>query len=159
MLSYQEPPDEREGLDLYPTQKTTKLLTRIISAASGLGDIVLDCFVGSGVVAKVAQRLGRRWIGCDINKEGILHTAQRLRVTVSRQVGMGESTQPPLQGLGSENPRPAQLGFTVWRVNDYDLQIQHNEAANLAVELLGVERTRTDGFFNGTLSRSLVKIA
>jgi hypothetical protein len=55
-------------------------------------------------------------------------------------------------------PPPAQLGFTVWRVNDYDLQIQHNEAVALACEHLGVERTRTDRFFDGTRGRALVKI-
>lgn len=48
-------------------------------------------------------------------------------------------------------PKPAQLSFSVWRVNDYDLQIQHNEAVNLACEHIGVERTRTDAFFDGTL--------
>jgi hypothetical protein len=51
-----------------------------------------------------------------------------------------------------------QLGFTVWRVNDYDLQIQHNEAVELACEHIGIERSRTDGFFDGTLGKRLVKI-
>jgi hypothetical protein len=53
---------------------------------------------------------------------------------------------------------PAQLAFTTWRVNDYDLQVQHNEAINLAAEFLGVQRTRTDPYFDGTLGRSLVKV-
>ena len=39
MLSYQELTNERQGLDLYPTQKTVKLLTRLISAASDVGDL------------------------------------------------------------------------------------------------------------------------
>jgi hypothetical protein len=51
-----------------------------------------------------------------------------------------------------------QLAFTIWRVNDYDLSIQHNEAVNLACEHIGVDRTRTDSFFDGTLGKSLVKI-
>lgn len=86
MLSYQETPDEREGLDLYPTQKTTKLLTRIISAASDPGDLVMDCFAGSGVVAKVAQKLSRRWICCDINKGAIQTTAKRLQSIIAGQI-------------------------------------------------------------------------
>jgi len=45
MPSYQEPPDERDGLDLFPTQKTTKLVTRIVASASDPGRIVMDCFV------------------------------------------------------------------------------------------------------------------
>ena len=57
-----------------------------------------------------------------------------------------------------KTPEPAQLAFTVWRVNDYDLSIQHNEAVNLACEHIGIQRTRTDAYFDGTLGKSLVKI-
>ncbi len=60
--------------------------------------------------------------------------------------------------MGSQTPEPAQLGFAVYRVNDYDLQIQHNEAFNLAVEHLGMTRTKTDAFFDGTLGKKLIKI-
>lgn len=161
MLSYQELPNEREGLDLYPTQKTSKLLTRIISAASVPGGIVMDCFCGSGVAMKVAQKLGRRWVGCDINKGAIQTTANRLQAIISEQVGNdSQATQGELSGMeaGDEEPQPMQFGFTVWRVNDYDLQIQHNEAVNLAAEHIGIQRTRTDTYFDGTHGRSLCKI-
>ncbi len=57
-----------------------------------------------------------------------------------------------------ETPQPAQLSFAVYRVNDYDLQIQHNEAFNLAIDHLGMTRTKTDSFFDGTLGKKLVKI-
>jgi hypothetical protein len=53
---------------------------------------------------------------------------------------------------------PAQLSFAVYRVNDYDLQIQHNEAVNLACEHIGITRTKTDAFFDGTLGKKIVKI-
>ncbi len=163
MLSYQETPDEREGLDLYPTQKTTKLVTRIISAASDPGDLVMDCFAGSGVVAKVAQKLGRRWIGCDINKGAIQTTAKRLQTIIAAQIEAQQqspltlSLSPPSEARENDGS-PAQVAFTVWRVNDYDLTIQHNEAVNLACEHIGIQRTRTDVYFDGTLGRSLVKI-
>ena len=52
----------------YPTQKPEELLRRIILAASNEGDIVCDCFAGSGTVAAVAEKLNRRWILCDIGK-------------------------------------------------------------------------------------------
>lgn len=45
---------------------------------------------------------------------------------------------------------PAQLSFSTWRVNDYDLQIQHNEAVALACDYLGVTRTRADSYFDGS---------
>lgn len=145
---------ERED---YPTQKPELLLERIISVSSRPGDLVLDSFVGSGTTAAVAQKLGRRWIGCDINKGAIQTTAMRLQTIIADQ-----ATGRSQHDLGVDQtaaPVPAQLSFTTWRVNDYDLQIQHNEAVNLAVELLGVERTRVDGFFDGTLGKALVKIA
>ena len=53
---------ERTG---YSTQKPMKLLTRIISASSNPGDIVLDPFCGCGTACDAAQRLGRKWIGID----------------------------------------------------------------------------------------------
>lgn len=159
MLSYQEPPDEREGCELYPTQKTTALITRIVAAASDEGDIIMDCFGGSGVVAKVAQRLGRRWIVCDINKGAVQTTSKRLQTVMERQALAQRIGQGSLMDTGDGAPVPAQLSFTVWRINDYDLQIQHNEAVNLACEHIGIERIRTGGFFDGVLGRSLVKIS
>jgi adenine-specific DNA-methyltransferase len=63
----------------YPTQKPEALLDRILNTASDPGDLVIDCFVGSGTTAAVAQKLGRRWIGCDINKGAIQTTSKRLQ--------------------------------------------------------------------------------
>jgi DNA modification methylase len=62
----------------YPTQKTEGLLQRIIETASDPGDLVLDAFVGSGTSVAVAQKLGRRWIGCDDNWGAIRTTARRV---------------------------------------------------------------------------------
>ena len=147
-----------EKLD-YPTQKNENLAGRIVRASSSHGDLVLDCFIGSGTVAAVAQKLGRRWIGCDINKGAIQTTSKRLQTIINEQIAAGAMAAPGLPGMDAEKvSKPAQLSFTVWRVNDYDLQIQHNEAVNLACEHIGVTRTKTDAFFDGTLGKRLVKI-
>jgi len=140
----------------FPTQKNENILARIIRASSNPGDIVLDCFIGSGTTAAVAQKLGRRWIGADINKGAIQTTETRLAAIIEDQARAASSEQLAMES--SETARPAQLGFTVSRVNDYDLQIQHNEAVNLAVEHLGADRTKTDSFFQGTLGRELLYI-
>lgn len=55
----------------YPTQKPKSLLERIIKASSNEGDLVADFFCGSGTTMRVAERLGRRWIGCNLDKVGI----------------------------------------------------------------------------------------
>lgn len=146
------PADVKQKTD-YPTQKPDALLELAVLAYSQPGHLVLDAFIGSGTTAVAAQRLGRRWIGCDINKGAIQTTAKRIQDVIQEQIGSGERLDD-----GEGPTPPAQLAFTTWRVNDYDLQIQHNEAVNLACEHLGVERTRTDRFFDGTLGKSLVKI-
>ena len=148
---------EKEG---FPTQKPEALLDRVISASSNPGDLVLDCFIGSGTTAAVAQKLGRRWIGCDINKGAIQTTSKRLQSIILDQVveQRGQQTELEVEDQEDAPLRPAQLSFTTWRVNDYDLQVQHNEAVALACEHIGVERTRSDGFFDGTLGKRLVKI-
>jgi hypothetical protein len=60
----------------YPTQKPEELLERIIKASSNENDLVLDCFCGSGTTAAVAEKLGRRWITCDLGRFAI-HTARK----------------------------------------------------------------------------------
>lgn len=61
----------------YATQKPEKLLERIIKASSNKGDLVCDFFGGSGTTATVAERLGRRWITCDIGKPASLIMRKR----------------------------------------------------------------------------------
>jgi len=145
--------NERLG---YPTQKPIQLLEHVICSSSDRGGLVLDCFIGSGTTAAVAQKLGRRWIGCDINKGAIQTTSKRLQNIITEQL---ESTKDK-ELITDENapPAPAQFSFSVHRVNDYDLQIQHNEAVALACEHIGVTRSKSDPYFDGTQGKRLVKI-
>lgn len=62
----------------YPTQKPEALIERIIKASTNPGDIVFDCFMGSGTTQAVAMKLGRRFIGADINLGAIQTTTKRL---------------------------------------------------------------------------------
>ena len=66
----------KERID-YATQKPETLLERIIKASSNEGDLVCDFFGGSGTTAAVAERLGRRWITCDIGKPASLVMRKR----------------------------------------------------------------------------------
>jgi len=67
--------NERVGFD---TQKPEALLRRIILASSNPGDLVADFFCGSGTTLAVAEKLGRRWIGCDLSRYAIHITRKRL---------------------------------------------------------------------------------
>ena len=124
----------------YPTENSEKLLERVISCASDEDDIVLDCFMGSGTTQAVAQKLNRRWIGADINKGSIQTTIKRLQKIIKNQ----KDTKYP--------------SFSHYKVNDYDLQLLRTEAIELAIQHLGIERTKTDIFFEGNLGNKLVKI-
>lgn len=62
----------------YPTQKPEALLARVIEASSSPGDLVADFFVGSGTTAAVAEKLGRRWIACDLGRFAVHTTRKRL---------------------------------------------------------------------------------
>jgi DNA modification methylase len=66
----------------YPTQKPETLLERIIKSSSNEGDLVLDCFVGSGTTAAVAEKLNRKWIVCDLGRFSI-HTTRKRLLSVS----------------------------------------------------------------------------
>lgn len=77
IMSFQQAATSTELLG-YPTQKPEKLIKRIILASSNPGDIVFDCFMGSGTTQAVAMKLGRRFIGADINLGAIQTTTKRL---------------------------------------------------------------------------------
>lgn len=63
----------------YPTEKNPALLSRIIEASSNPGDLVMDCYAGSGTTLVAASNLGRRWIGADRSQEAIDTIIHRLR--------------------------------------------------------------------------------
>ncbi len=128
----------------FTTQKPEALLERIIKASSNPDDLVFDCFIGSGTTAAVAQELGRRWIGCDINKGAIQLTSIRLQKIIQEQIKNKQTKYP---------------SFALYKVNNYDLKILQTEATELAIKHLGINRMRTDSFFDGTLGKNeLVKI-
>lgn len=67
---------ERTG---YLTQKPEALLDRIIKASSNENSIVADFFAGSGTTLAVAEKLGRKWIGCDMNEQAVEISRKRLK--------------------------------------------------------------------------------
>jgi adenine-specific DNA-methyltransferase len=78
----------------YPTEKPPAMLARIIEASSNPGDLVLDCYSGSGTTLAVASTLRRRWIGCDRSEEAITTTLRRFELGTER---MGDFINAPSQ--------------------------------------------------------------
>jgi adenine-specific DNA-methyltransferase len=76
-LDVKDPHNQNVKITGYPTEKNIELVRRIIGASSNPGDIVLDCFSGSGTTLAAAASLNRRWIGIDNSVEAIRATLRR----------------------------------------------------------------------------------
>ena len=150
ILGIANQPGESVG---FATQKINKLLERVIISSSNPGDIVLDCFIGSGTTAAVAQKLGRRWIGCDINKRAIQITAKRIQKIIQSQLNSSNRSNAEKEINTAKYPI-----FAIYKVNNYDLKLLKTEATELAIKHIGIRRVKTDPFFEGTLGKSVVKI-
>lgn len=129
----------------YPTQKPEALIERIIKASTNEGDIVADFFMGSGTTQAVAQKLGRKWIGCDINIGAIQTTTKRLNQIIEDQ--QKEKTK----GFKGS------LGFKILNVNDYDVFKNEIEAKEIVMEMYGVEPVKRT-YFDGVLDKNFVKV-
>ncbi|MBC7081257.1 MAG: site-specific DNA-methyltransferase [Thermoplasmatales archaeon] len=75
----------------FPTQKPEALLERIVLASSNEGDIVADFFSGSGTLARVAEKLGRRWVCCDISKYAI-HLTRKTLLDIENTKSLGRKS-------------------------------------------------------------------
>ncbi|MCI7532906.1 MAG: site-specific DNA-methyltransferase [Lachnobacterium sp.] len=128
---------EREN---YPTQKPEELLKKIILASSNEGDIVFDCFMGSGTTQTVAMKLGRRFIGADINLGAIQTTTKRL-ITATKDLDATKYT-----------------GFEVYNVNNYDFFRNPVEAKELIIDALGIQKFDSSTIYDGELDGWMVKI-
>jgi site-specific DNA-methyltransferase (adenine-specific)/adenine-specific DNA-methyltransferase len=141
----------------YPTQKPEALLERIISASSNPGDLVLDCFMGSGTTQAVAMKLGRRFIGVDINLGAVQITTKRL-LQVAQELGQN----PPQLELGTEGednaPSTFYTGFEVYNVNHYDIFRNPVEAKELLLDALEVNRLQPGHLFDGEKDGRMIKV-
>ena len=128
----------------YPTQKPENLIERLIKASSDPGDIVFDGFMGSGSVQAIAMKLGRRFIGADINAGAIQTTIKRLINTADE--------------LKSKSDKKYYIGFSVYNVNQYDIFRNELEAKDLIIKALEIEPLNSGSIFDGTKDEYKVKI-
>jgi adenine-specific DNA-methyltransferase len=127
-------PVASERLD-YPTQKPERLLERIITASCPSGGLVFDCFMGSGTTQAVAMKLGRRFIGADINLGAIQTTTKRL-------IGVADA----LRQKGLDGEIRHFTGFELHNVNHYD--VFRNPKDGRMVKIMPVNRISTRADLN-----------
>lgn len=135
----------------YPTQKPETLIERIIKASSNPDDIVFDCFMGSGTTQAVAMKLGRRFIGADINLGAI-------QVTTKRLISVAEDLQPKARKLIEEDETTKYTGFEVFNVNHYDVFRNPVQAKELLIEALEIQPLPASLVWDGEKDGRLVKI-
>lgn len=147
------PPNHSAEWVKYPTQKPEALLERVLLASSKPGDIVFDCFMGSGTTQAVAMKLGRRFIGSDINLGAVQTTSKRLLVIAegieAKRVSLLDSDDEELQKF---------TGFEVLNVNNYDFFRNPVEARQLLIEALEVQPFPAANVWDGELDGRMVKI-
>jgi adenine-specific DNA-methyltransferase len=78
--------------EVFDTPKPESLIQRIVEIASSPGDLVLDCYLGSGTTAAVSHKCNRRYIGIEQGEHAVTHCAKRLNLVVDgEQQGISES--------------------------------------------------------------------
>jgi len=148
----------------YPTQKPEALLERIILASSNPGDIIFDCFMGSGTTQAVAMKLGRRFIGADINLGAIQTTTKRL-INVSKDLkkeGTQLFTDEQLLIAADDDPEilggNQYTGFSVYNVNHYDIFRNPVQAKDILLQALEIQALPGNSIYDGEKDGRMVKI-
>lgn len=127
----------------YPTQKPEKLVERLMRAFTNEGDLVFDCFMGSGTTQAVASKLNRRYFGADINLGSVQTTSKRLLNIINKNNNLFSTFI---------------TGFEVYNVNNYDFFRNPIEARDLLIEALSIQKFSAANVFDGELDGRHVKI-
>lgn len=163
---------ERTG---YPTQKPENLVEKILKTTTDPGDLVFDCFMGSGTTQAVAMKLGRRFIGADINLGAVQTTTKRLLKVAEtlKQVQGGSPSQRNSHAelvsasqkdlFGNETPKQVPCdtfytGFEVYNVNDYEFFRNELEAKRLICEAMGMEQLTDSNVYDALYEGRKVSI-
>jgi site-specific DNA-methyltransferase (adenine-specific) len=150
-------PFAKERVD-YPTQKPLKLLEDLIKASTLPGDLVFDCFMGSGTTQEVAMMTGRRFIGSDINLGSVEITTKRL---LNRKSEISKS-RPEVYHTNNEGEKTEievfYTGIELYNVNNYDVFRNPVEAKELLKQALEIQPLPNNTIYDGEKDGRMVKI-
>jgi DNA modification methylase len=145
----------------YATQKSEALVARILRASSKEGDLVADFFCGSGTVAAAAEKLGRKWIVCDLGKFAI-HTTRKRMIGVQRQLKDEGNDYRAFEILNlGKYERQHYVGINPnLRAVEQQKQLEEKEAAFVDLILRAYRAEKTEGFiaFHGKKAGRLVAV-
>lgn len=162
---------KKEILGLFPeseafsTPKPERLLERIIHIATNPGDIVLDCFAGSGTTAAVAQKMGRRWVTAEVSESTVdTFTAPRLTKVVNGEDTGGVTVSTGWTGGGGfRELRVAPRTFQATSTPDYssitlDMRLDDRILSRAVAAQLGYRLDATRPPFVATRGRSRLAV-
>jgi len=145
----------------YPTQKPEKLIERIIIASSNPGDLISDFFCGSGTTLAVAEKLGRKWIGCDLGRFAI-HTSRKRLIGVQRELkkegkpyrafeilNLGKYERQYFAGIDPTLPEPQRRAQSAKKEEEY---------LSLILSAYRAERVRQSPPFHGRKGSTLIHV-
>jgi len=119
----------------YPTENSEQLLERVILASSNPGDLVLDCFAGSGTTGAVAEKLNRRWVMVDSSKLAIYTIIKRMH-NLRKEIG----------NKGNQlKPKPFALyNAGLYEDHDFILRMGEENFKRFAIDLFQAESKNFD---------------
>ena len=135
----------------YPTQKPEALLNRIIKASSNEDSLIADFFCGSGTTLAVAEKLGRRWIGCDLGRWGI-------HVTRKRMLGIENCKQFEILNLGKYERQYWQGVTFGGAINRRPTEQALYEYLAFILKLYGAQPLSGLGHLHGKKGRAMIHI-
>jgi hypothetical protein len=141
----------------YPTEKHEAIVERLVEWITQPGDLVMDSFMGSGTTQAVAMKLGRRFIGVDINLGAVQITTKRL-LRVAEELTGSEKQDKLFSETNDETPKVFYTGFDVYNVNHYDVFRNPLEARELLLEALEVNKLPQGQLFDGEKDGRMIKV-
>lgn len=123
-LDYLDVNNQNTLITGYPTEKNIDMLKRIIETSSCPGDIVLDCFAGSGTTLVAAEELGRQWIGVDIGEEAISAIIKRFKIG-----------SQPMGDYVKKKITSKQNTMDLFGMIDFEKELEENKQENISYDL------------------------
>ena len=146
-----KPNDPRIG---YPTQKPEALLERIIKASSNESDVIADFFCGGGTSLAAAQKLKRRFIGCDSSRVAISVTLDRL-VKIGEEISGVKSNIHKSEGgqekleLSREKVPNIEVSYLGVYPTEKFASIPHDEFVDFVLTCYGASKNTAEGKAHG----------
>lgn len=136
----------------YPTQKPVELIEKIIKSCTDEGDIVFDCFMGSGTTQEASLKLGRKFLGSDINLGAVQITTKRLLNNLKQIDSKKEQLNLEEEKIKKYS------GFSVYNVNHYDVFRNPVQAKELLIEALEIQPLAFNTIYDGEKDGRMVKV-